>query len=244
MSVNFPIKHEIHDLTIQGYSLGNIYRALSQNITGYVEEVLLPIHQEGQAEDLRSSVIAPWLNASTWFYFDLHKLAYLPTKLATGSVSLAADPTAERLQATQDKNGTVALLTDVYGAIDTISLPEGTCIVDWDIGRNFKCTLSHNRVTYFAMAHSRAGMEIQLLVVNAGGNQSILWDSLISWPNNTPPTMPVSQAGSAKSILVNLRNVNGVIYGESQAQEHPPVLEELRRVHATDSSPASLPTRI
>lgn len=136
--------------------------------------------------------------------------------IQVNGVTLTSDPTADRQQTLQNKSGVIALLDDAYGIGDTVILPEGLVSVDWDMGKRFLVTLSGNRQSAFYMFHSKPGMEIDLLLVNQGTNQTVgAWDAAIKWPAGTPPSMPPALSGASALMKVNLVNVNGVIYGES-----------------------------
>ncbi len=139
-----------------------------------------------------------------------------PNTLVVQGVKITASPSANRIQTLQNKSGVIALVDDTYRIQDTVILPEGLVSVDWDMGRNFLCILSGNRQSAFYMAHSRAGMERNLVIVNNGTNQTVgTFDPLINWPASTAPTMPAATAGSSALLKISLRNIGGVIYGES-----------------------------
>jgi len=138
------------------------------------------------------------------------------TELRVQNVTLKAFPLTNRQQTLQNKSGVIALLDDAYKIQNTVILPEGLVSVDWDMGKNFMCVLSADRQSAFYMTHSRAGMERNLLIINEGTKQTIgAFDPSILWPAGTAPTMPAASAGSSALLLVMLRNVNGLIYGES-----------------------------
>ena len=144
------------------------------------------------------------------------QIALSPSELVIQGVRVTSSPSANRLQILQNKSGVVALLDDTYLIQDTVILPEGLVSVDWDMGKNFMCVLSADRQSAFYMTHSRAGMERNLLIINEGTKQTIgAFDPSILWPAGTAPTMPAASAGSSALLLVMLRNVNGLIYGES-----------------------------
>ena len=148
-----------------------------------------------------------------------------PTGNQVGNVTLDSQPTSDHQQSLQNKQGVIALLDDVYGIRDTVILPEGLVSVDWDSGKSFLCVLSGNRQSTFYMFHSKAGMEITLLLVNNGTAQTVhAWDAAIKWAGGTAPAMPAATPGGGAIMKVNLVNVNQVIYGEGVNYSGPPVL--------------------
>ena len=214
----FLVNWQIHDLPVLSFTLNNIYRALSQNLTGTIDNTVLPAVVDPTQE---RSHFAPWLNGSTWYVWDADINGYKPAVVFADKVKLDASPTANRIQTLQNKSGTVATLDDVYKIRDTVVLLEGLVSVDWDKGIMFQCTLNGKRQSAFYMAHSKPGMKIKLQIINKGTNQTVgAWDAAIKWPANTAPTVPASKPGTSNSIIVTLENINGTIYGDSSAYEH------------------------
>lgn len=217
MTIDFPVNYSIHDLTISGFTLRNVYNSLVQNISATIDDTVLAGTENPMSDQ---SDNAPWFDGSGWNVFDPSINDYKSTRVQVGSISLSAAPSANRLQQLQNKSGTVALLDDVYGIRPTITLQEGLVSVDWNIATSFRVILSGNRTSSFYMMNSMPGMRIKLLIVNSGTNQVVgAWDSNINWPAGTAPSMPASTPGAAKSLLVIIRNINGTLYGESVSQE-------------------------
>lgn len=218
MAIEFPVNYNIHDLTVTGFTLANVYKALGQNISGSIDEVVLPAVADPNFD---KSHFAPWFDGSAWNVWDRDGSTYKPTTSVIGNVTLSSTPTANRVQLVQNKSGTIALLDDVYKIRPSITLQEGLVSVDWDIASQFRVILSGNRQSVFYMQHSKAGMTIGITVINSGTNQVInAWDAAIKWPAATPPTMPASNSGYAKALRVTLRNINGTIYGDSTSHDH------------------------
>src|SRR2546430_15606519 len=156
MDTQFNVNAHIHEFPLRGFSLNNIYTALVQNLSGSIDETILPAVSN---PDLAESSLAPFLDGSLWRVFDSDLSAYKPTKVKIGNVTLTADPTADRLQQVQNKAGVWALLDDAYHVQDVITLQEGLVSVDWNEGFNFQVILSGNRQSAFYMQHSKPGME-------------------------------------------------------------------------------------
>lgn len=216
MNTTFDVDYVIHDLTVSGYTLNNIYNSIAKNIRGTIEDTILPfVANPMQAQ----STAAPYFDGETWYVFSVDTNTYIPTKITVGNVSLSANPTVNRLQRVQSKSDTIALLDDVYGKRNTITLQEGLVVVDWSMATNFRVILSGNRQTVFYMQNSQIGMRVRVLVVNNGTNQTVnSWDSAIKWPGGSAPSVPAADAGGAKSLLATIRNINGTLYGESITQ--------------------------
>lgn len=218
LGTQFLVNWNIHDLPVLSFTLNNIYSALHQNLTGTIDDTVLPSVADPSQQ---KSSFAPWLNGSSWYVWDNDLKGYRPAVVFADKVKLDASPTANRIQTLQNKSGTVALLDDAYSVRDTVILPEGLVSVDWDRGIRFKCALSGNRQSAFYMTHSKPGMKIKLQVINKGTSQTVgTWDPLIKWPANTAPTMPAAKPGTSSSIIIGLENINGTIYGDSSAYEH------------------------
>lgn len=216
--ITFPVNYSIHDLPVLGFTLGNIYTALAQNIAGSIDSVILPAVADPSFD---KSHFAPWFDGASWNIWDFERSTYRPTGVSIGNVRLNSEPTDNRVQYVQNKSGVIALLDDAYRIRPTITLQEGLVSVDWDSGSNFKVTLSGNRKSVFYMQHTRAGQTIRILIINSGTNQTInAWDSTIIWPAGTAPVMPAANPGSAKAMIVMIRNINGILYGESQTYDH------------------------
>lgn len=207
--MDFPVNYQIHELPVLGFTLENLYVALTENLSGTIDEVVLPA-----AGDDQVSSFAPSFSGDSWKVWDDNLKAYVPALTQVGNVTLSASPTANRLQMVQDKAGVVALLDDAYGIRSTVILREGLVSVDWDKGNNFRLTLGANRQSAIYMTHSKPGMEIDLLVVNSGTNQTVVWDPAIQWQAATASQPPAAAPGMAKGVLVTLRNIGGIIFAE------------------------------
>lgn len=223
MNIDFPINWQISELPSVGFSLDNIYKAIANNLTGTVDEVLLPTADP--TENIATG--EPFFDGSSWFVWHPDELDYKPVRTKIGNVTIEGDPSADRVQNVQAKSGTVALLDDTYKIRDTVYLKEGLVLIDWDKGSKFLCVLSGNRQPAFYMTNSKDGMKINVLVVNNGTKQTIgTWDSSIKWPSGVVPAIPAATAGRAASLIVTIRNINGNIYAESVNQTHDPITDK------------------
>lgn len=213
MDITFPVDYTINSFRVSANTLRNIYNGLAENIQGSVgDTTILPSSESPNETGID---FAPRINGDAWYVHSGQE--YVPTFPVIGDVTISADPSVNRTQYIQNQDGVVALLDDVYNIQDTIILPEGNTVVDWNIGRTFQCVLSATRKTLFNMAHSSDGMEIQVLVMNKGTTTDIVWDSAVHWPGTTP-SMPHATPNTTAGLLATLRNIGGTIYGESQSQ--------------------------
>jgi hypothetical protein len=193
--MDFPVALQIPELRPKSQTMRGILSELVDNMTGQVESGIL------DAEELP---------AGPETFEGIQPFTY-----KVGNVTLQGTPTDDRLHTFQNKTGVVALLDDAYGVRPTVILPEGLVSVDWDVSDNFLVVLDGRRQSTFYMTHSKAGMEIDLLLVNNGTNQTVYaWDSAIKWPAATPPTMPAALSGTSALLLVTIENINGIMYGE------------------------------
>lgn len=210
---DFPIELHIAELRPAEFTLSRLSQALVGNMSGTVKEVLMdanidivPVHGAGAA---------PKFDGGTWYIWEESLHRYVPVNTRVGAVLLTATPSINRRQLLQNKDGVVALKDDVYWISPTVILPEGLVTVDWDVGINFLCVLSGNRKSAFYMAHSKAGMEIDVLLINNGTNQLVeTWDPVVQWPTGAQPIMPAADPGTSARQKITLRNVAGTIYGE------------------------------
>lgn len=211
MDVNFPVNYQIHDLPALGFTLENIYYALANNITGSIDDTVLPAVSDPSQDQ---SHFAPWFTGDSWMVWDDTLKGYIPATTVVGNVTLTASPTADRQQSLQDKSGVIALTDDAYLTRETVILREGLVSVDWSKASYFRCALGANRQTAIYMTNSQPGMEIELLVVNNGTSQTVAWDPVIQWPSAVAAQPPASTPGQANAVLVNLKNIAGTIYAD------------------------------
>ncbi len=128
------------------------------------------------------------------------EITFTTDTLVVQNTKIEALPSSDRQQTLQNKSGVLALLDDTFGVRDTVILPEGLVSVDWEA---------------FYMFHQKAGMKIDLLLVNSGTKQLVgTWDAAIKWPSSVAPVMPAATPGTSALLLVTIRDVNDVLYGE------------------------------
>lgn len=211
--MDFPVTLIIPELNPPEFTLNGIARTLVDNMIGHVQSGLMEANRE--IDTSVASGTAPIFDGSSWFSREPTSHAFKPINIRVNNVLLQSTPTADRRQLLNNKDGTIALLDDVYGIKNTVIVQEGLVSVDWNSGKDFMCVLSGNRRSTFYMFHSKPGMEIDLLLVNNGTNQLVnTWDPLIHWPTDTPPVVPAANTGTSAMLKVNLVNVAGIIYGE------------------------------
>jgi hypothetical protein len=210
---DFPIELHVAELRPAEFTLNRLSEALVENMSGTVKEVLMDASID--TEPTHGAGAAPKFTGGTWYSWEQSLHTYTPVDTRIGDVLLAANPSIDRRQVLQNKDGVIALHDDVYWISPTVLLVEGLVTIDWAKGTNFLCILSGNRKSAFYVAHSKPGMEIDVLLVNNGINQLVeAWDPLVLWPGGTQPVMPAALPGTSARQKITLRNVNGIIYGE------------------------------
>jgi hypothetical protein len=147
-----------------------------------------------------------------WKYWN--GTAYTPFKVWVGDpnhvVQLNADSlTTNRVQNLQDKDGTIALTSDLFSGRPTQILSGATPSIDWSSSGTYSILLSAN--TTFTSTLSQPGQEIYIAITNPS-TYTVTWPSNFTWPGGTPPTQSVTN----KTDLYRLKNVAGTIYGEQK----------------------------
>lgn len=211
--INFPIELHVAQLRPKEFSLRRVAEELVENMVAWVQDGIMDATTDPDPSEAVGR--APKFDGGSWYSWEPANNKYAPIEVWVKNVEFQASPTSDKRQIFQNKNGIVALQDDAYGIRDTVILPEGLVSVDWDMGSDFLCILSGNRQSAFYMSHSKPGMEIVLLLVNNGTNQIVSqWDPIIHWPAATAPVIPAANPGTSTRQFVDLRNVNGTIYGE------------------------------
>ena len=192
-------------------SLDDFQARFVQNLRGSISTDLVIGGRVGGSRP--NTNIGPWLNKRTWYVWSELLQGYTPADIRVGtdginSVLLAASPTANRKITLQDKDGVVALLSDVRIGGDAIVLTTTTPTIDWSLGNNFVETLVGN--TTIKHINSRNGQEIWVLLRNTGTSYTVTWPSDIFW-ETTP-----SQTASAADLYI-LTNIGGTVVGRQIA---------------------------
>lgn len=157
--------------------------------------------------------VGPWLDNGIWKSWN--GSAYAPTKIyigdATANVAIfnTAALTANRTITFPDKDGTIALTSDLFNGRATTVLTGTTPTIDWSTSNNYYELLTGN--TTIAMTKSVAGQKIFVSLVNSGTSYTVTWTG-VSWPGGTTPT----QTASGTDLYI-LQNVAGTIYGRQLA---------------------------
>lgn len=157
--------------------------------------------------------IGPWLNDGTWFYHN--GSTYVPAILQIGDagkqITLTGDPSDNRSIVFPDKDGTVALLSDVYEGGRGTDFPTigATTTLDWGIALSFSVPLTQN--TSILNVSSLPGQEAVLGIYNTSPGYTVTWtDSGINWGDTGSP----AASTVSKSHVIRLRNIGGQIYGK------------------------------
>ena len=149
----------------------------------------------------------PWLDGRVWKAWDGSAWTALDVIISNGGHNVelsAATLTADRDIIFPNKDGTVALTADLFGATSSMIIP-GTNIIDWSESNNFYRSISAN--TTFTFKNSVPGQEIAVIIVATG-----------SYTTTFPANWSGSHAQTASGTdLYIFKNVAGVIYGRQLA---------------------------
>lgn len=194
------------------------------NLHGKISETQVLIGQVGGTKPTAN--IGPWLNSDTWYVWN--GASYVPTTVKIGGtgyvVQLVGTPTTtttpgsasnflpDRTQILQDKNGTIALLTDIYQGRAAITLTTSTPTIDWNLGHHFVEILPAN--TTIKMINSLDGQSIVVALRNAATAFTVTWPTVpaIYWAGGSAPTQTAN-----KTDLYIFNNIGGSIFGRQVA---------------------------
>ena|SRR2546430_15547442 len=190
------------------------------NLKGTISDTQVLIGQVGGSKP--TSNIGPWLNGDTWYVWNGSE--YIPTTVKVGgagfTVQLGSYTTvgnstsnilADKTQLLQDKDGTIALLSDVYVGRPAVLLTGTTPTIDWSQGHHFAQTLTGN--TAPRMINSQDGQTIAYSVRNNATSFTMTWTSTpVFWITGTPPAQTAS-----KTDLYIFKNIGGTIFGRQIA---------------------------
>ena len=184
------------------------------NLTGTISDNQVLTGQVGGTQP--TSNVGPWLNGDTWYVWN--GAQYVPSTVKVGgtgyTVQLSSSNTSSILpdntQTLQDKDGTIALLSDVYVGRPCVVLIGTTPVIDWGAGHNFSSVLSGN--TTITMINSQDGQEIAVALTNNATSWSVTWPSYVFWSNQTSPL----QTASHTDVYI-LSNIGGTIFGRQLA---------------------------
>lgn len=184
------------------------------NLRGTISETQVLIGQVGGAQPLTN--VGPWLNNDTWYYWN--GVEYVPMAIRIGqsayTVKLGGNTTSgdskslvlpDFVQTLQDKDGTIALLSDVYVGRPAVTLTGTTPTIDWSQGHHFVQTLSGN--TTMKMSNMQDGQRIAVKLANSGTSYTVTWPNYVFWPS-TAPTQTAN-----KTDIYTFRNIAGTIIG-------------------------------
>lgn len=193
------------------------------NLTGKISETQVLIGQVGGA--MPTTNIGPWLNNDTWYIWN--GASYVPTTVKIGGngyvVQLAPTPTSiapgsgtasnflpDRTQILQDKDGTIALTSDIYQGRAAVTLTGSTPTIDWNLGHHFVETLPAN--TTIKMINSQDGQSIVVALRNNATSFTVTWPTTpaIYWSGGSAPTQTAS-----KTDLYLFYNIGGSIFGRA-----------------------------
>jgi len=190
------------------------------NLRGEIPDSQVLAGQSGGTRP--TSDVGPWFNGQAWHVWNGSEYVPSPIKIGSGGyVIQLGDYTTvgdsdsilpDRVQTLQDKDGTVALLSDVYEGRPTISLSGATPMIDWSLSDSFTEVLPSNIVV--SMKNSQPGQEIVVTFKNNATAYTVTWPSAppIFWPTGSAPAQTAS-----KTDMYILKNIGGSILARQVA---------------------------
>lgn len=185
------------------------------NLHGIIEEADVVSGKVGGTKPVVDS--GPWFDGVSWHTWNGSE--YVPAMVKIGgagyTVQLGDYTTVgdtqlipSKQQTLQDKDGVVALLSDVYVGRPCVILSGTTPTIDWSQGHHFAEILSGN--TTIKHTNSKPGQRIVVTLRNNATSYSVTWSSTpaIFWPAGTPPSQTAS-----KTDKYEFENINGSILG-------------------------------
>jgi hypothetical protein len=190
-------------------TLEQLRSAILDSLSGTISSDNVILGQVGGSAP--TSDIGPWFKDGSWRYWD--GSAYVPALIQFGSstfhLTFSGTLTANREWTVQDKDGTLALQSDIFTPRATISLSGASPQIDWSDSNSFKLTMG--AVPTFSQINSKPGQEAFLVVFNStGGSLTPLFGSGFHFEGGGGASAVVA----SKSNLLILRNVAGTIYVE------------------------------
>jgi hypothetical protein len=190
------------------------------NLRGSIDETQVLTGQIGGPPPTQD--VGPWLNGTTWHIWNGSE--YVPSMVKIGGAGYVvqlgdyttsgdgASLLPDRFQTLQDKDGTVALLSDIYAGRPTIVLSGATPTIDWSLSNNFTQVLPSNITV--SMKNSQPGQEVVVTLKNNATSYTVTWAATpaIFWPAGTPPSQTAS-----KTDMYILKNIGGSILGRQVA---------------------------
>jgi hypothetical protein len=187
------------------------------NLRGTIDDTAVLTGQIGGARPTTN--VGPWLNNGTWYVWN--GADYVPTTVKVGGSNYVVQLSNEfvasksvvpnRVQTLQDKDGTVALLSDVYEGRAVVTLTGTTPTIDWSLSHQFSQLLTGN--TTLKQINSKDGQQIWYTAKNGATPYTLTWPAGIYWPAGVAPT----QSGANKTDLYILTNIGGSVIGRQVA---------------------------
>lgn len=194
------------DLDIEPtWTVADFHQAFVESITSAVTSSNVILGQVGGTAP--ASPIGPWLNGTTLYAWN--GSAYAPATIKVGTatyqVTLAGTPTVNRIINLPDKDGTLALTSDITHATVTPTLGP-TVTIDWSAGDSFAIALDQN----ITIAHTNTvpGKEVSIAIYNpAAASWTVTWPAENLFESAAP-----TQSTDDKTDVHWVRNIGGTLY--------------------------------
>lgn len=186
------------------------------NLHGSISETQVLIGQINGAKPLTNA--GPWLNNDTWYIWN--GTDYVPATIKVGGADYQVtlsnqfagtpDLLPDKIQTLQDRDGVIALLSDVYEGRPTVILTGTTPVIDWGLGHHFFGLLEGH--TTPQLINAKDGQKIAVAFRNGATAYGITWPANIFWAGGTP-----TQSVTNKTDLYIIRNIGGSLLGRQIA---------------------------
>lgn len=216
MSINISFTSDPLPSDFRG-TLQDFQTRFLTNLRGSISETQVLTGQVGGSKPVSNS--GPWLNNDTWYVWN--GTDYVPTTVKVGNngsvIKLgsflgtsAGVALSDFTQTLQDKDGTIALLSDVYQGRPSVVLSTTSPTIDWSQGHQFVETLPGN--TTIKMINSVDGESIVVALKNNATSYTVTWPTIpaIFWTSGSAPVQTAS-----KTDLYILTNIAGSIFGRA-----------------------------
>lgn len=154
---------------------------------------------------------------------------YLPAPLVAGQLigstiyltQLQSTSTADRIQKLPDKNGTIALLSDISTGTGTKTLSGGSVTVNWEDRKTAYITLTSNCTITLSGTPTDDQWQ-DFWIENNITAYTVTWPATVIWPAGTAPTQTTAGAGERRIDHIRLYHVGigGTIFGEAVKQDY------------------------
>lgn len=214
---NFPANYEDTPYNVFKSFLRRLRIDISSNSKDSGNAIVGAISTAGITYDAGPRWVQPNEADAHWHVWDRNTGAYGPDTLQVKNgpyyITLGRTSPATTTDTTAtfpDKDGTVALLYDVYVPRATVILTGTTPAIDWSASGDFLYRLPANSSPTFSNVSN--GEVISVSVENTGTAYTVTWPAGIKYVTGSQPATPVGSSGvDAMGVWTFLR-INSITY--------------------------------